>query len=335
MAHCIEEIDTIMATSPCWHNKENLTETIKFPNSGLDWEVGMVPAYARINGEETPTGAFAITTEHEGQGVVLGNAKSRYAPIQNRRIWELKDELLSDIPHEVTCSGSLQGKRKVFISCKFLDSPGFSIMNAGRKEEFLTQFNFLSSHDTDLAFECFDSTTRVVCMNTFNAARSKRFNGAFAVKVRHTLDNEARISAVPRLFEAVVAQREELAQLLRELIEKPISLTEAELLVMGHLFPKGKAKPSKQLRDTTEAIVGAFQHGDGNRGKNRYDLFNGVTQYYTRDQRRNKSILDSFASSEVGLNATHKGRFFDVLTNDDETESTIERGREAMALLTA
>jgi hypothetical protein len=235
---------------------------------------------------------------------------------------------LKDIPHQITCAGSLEDRRKVFISVRLLAKGNAEFTVNG--EKFKANLNFLSSHDGSGSFFIFDSNTRVVCMNTFNMAMSNRLQSELRRHARHTKGNEMKIQAISSEIQGALAGREIFKTECEKLAKIKCSEDEAMAFAVGLLFPEKREKPSNQVMESAQGIAAAFSRGDGNKGSNRYDLFNGVTQWFTRNTSRSDS--DTYSSSFNGVGATRKGQAFDILVDKDAFKATVQKGKAGLVL---
>lgn len=324
----ILEYDRVVATEPTWHRMEHLEKVITFENSGLDWPV-LSGEVKGTHGEVIPGYQEIYSQAEDGQHITLALMKSRYTPIIQKQIWEATEKALQGVAHVITCVGSLENRKKVFISIRLTGKGKESFKVNG--DDFLANLNFLSSHDGSMSFDIFDSATRVVCKNTFNMARSSKCSGAFNSSARHTKNSQLKIDKIAGQINTLLESRKIFIEGCKELFKAPITRDEAYAFAVGWGFPEHREKPSSQVLENARQIVDAFENGDGNHGKNRYDLFNGVTQYFTRSTTRSDS--DAYQSSFVGLGATRKGEAFDILLDPKKLKAAVKNGERGLALV--
>ena len=117
---------------------------------------------------------------------------------------------------------------------------------------------------------------------------------------------------------------------IEQLANTPISDNNAKLFALGYMNSSATRSQNK-----AEQIHKLFRKGQGNKGKNLYDLFNGFTEFYTHGDlsvKRDKKALkkfkqDQWRSSEVGASAKVKNRVFNQLLNTSAVENTIAKGK--------
>lgn len=322
--------DTVVATEPTWHRLETIVECVHFANSGLDWLVTPSPVYGGKPIIQIPNHQLLTAPTKDGSGSVpLAIMKSRYTPIQNHQVWESMEKALKGIGYEVTCVGSLDDRSKVFLSIRLTDKGAGGISVAGDK--YKSNLNFLTSHDGSGSYYIFDSAVRVVCKNTFNMAMAARTSSNIKHSARHTSGNAFKIEGIVRDIQKALEGRKIFKDECEKMAKIRCDEGMAMEFVVGLMFPPSRPKPSPAVMETAYAITDAFKRGDGNNGQTRYDLFNGVTQFYTRCTTRSDS--DSYSSGFIGLGAKRKGEAFDILTDDVRFKKVTAHGRAGMALL--
>jgi len=326
--------DLVVATEPTWHKKEKIQKVITFKNSGLDWEVISRPVFSQPDKEGTPGIQIPgyqemLTHNAEGEHIHLSLMKSRYTPIQNEAIWDAQATALEGIPHVVTCAGSLQDRKLVFISIRMTGKGKDSFFING--DEYKANINALSSHTGESEFVLFDSATRVVCQNTFNMAKTSIGDSTIRQSARHTKNNQVKINNMVAVIQQMLSTRKMFVETCEALVKSKVSHDEAYAWAVGFGFPDHREKPSAAVIANAEGIASAFRTGDGNHGLNRYDLFNGVTQFFTRNTTRSDS--DVYQSSFIGLGAKRKGEAFDNLRIGQTFKNTVRHGEKGLSLL--
>jgi hypothetical protein len=330
----ILQFDEVHATEPTWHKKEKLHKLITFEESGLDWEVLTGKVFSDGNrlqdkGVEIPGYQEIYSHGPGGEHIHLHLAKSRYAPIQPKAVWEAMQKSLEGVACQITCTGSLQNRQIVFISVRLTgkDKDGF-VVNG---DKFKSELNFISSNNGVYEFVIFDSNTRIVCINTFNMAMSALCSSKLKHSARHTRNNQMKIDKISTQINKILESRKVFIGGCETMFKQKVSRDEALAFSVGWQFPGHRDKPSAAVIANSQGIVSAFENGDGNNGRNRYDLFNGVTQFFTRNTTRSDS--DVYQSSFIGLGATRKGEAFDILANDETFRKTVRNGERALALI--
>jgi phage/plasmid-like protein (TIGR03299 family) len=149
-----------------WHGlgvevKEAPTSADAIRLAGLDWDVVQSPV--EVGGREVP-GYRANVRASDGS--VLGITSDKYVPVQNRDAFDFTDALLG-VGARYETAGSLRGGRLVWLLARV---DGRKILG-DEVEQYLT---FATGHDGKTPVRVFDTSTRVVCANTYQLA----LNGA-------------------------------------------------------------------------------------------------------------------------------------------------------------
>jgi len=134
-------------------------EAIKL--AGLDWDVVQSPVV--VNGNEV---AGYLANVRDSDGAVLGITSDKYKPVQNREAFDFTDAMIgAGCKYET--AGSLKGGKLVWLLA----------LTDSRKilgDEIQQYLTFATGHDGKTPVKVFDTSTRVVCANTFQLA----INGA-------------------------------------------------------------------------------------------------------------------------------------------------------------
>ena len=105
----------------------------------------------------------------------------------------------------------------------------------------------------------------------------------------------------------------------------PISRKDAQLFALGFV-----GSDKTRGANIAEDINKRFRKGIANEGKTRYDMWNGITEYYThgtRNKPTESQIEAQYKASELGTGARAKVRALNVLTNENAYLNTIQRGK--------
>lgn len=172
MAHEIMENDEMFSVKVTpWHglgivldNPPTIEEGLKI--SKLDWEVNMLPLYAKTDREiEAP--AQAILREDTQE--ILGVVGPKYEPLQNVDAFSVFEPLVDSGDLSLETAGSLKNGRRVWILGK-INVDGQEI----EKNDLVNPYVLLSnSHDGTMAVRFGFTPVRVVCNNTLTAAERK------------------------------------------------------------------------------------------------------------------------------------------------------------------
>lgn len=271
-------------------------------------------------------------SEETSNGLVpLHIPKNSYRPIPNREVFEAMQTALKDVDATLTCAGTLEAGKKFFLSAKLGSDGGKFVVNG---DEFLAHLNFITSHDGTLAMEAYDSTVRIVCMNTLRWSREAA--GDVKFKVYHCQGSSMAMQNLGPLVNRILTGRAEFRNSMELLAGQQVSLEDAKRLVLGYF---AQATDSEQLAtnsfNATDEILALFRNGAGNKGQTLYDLLNGATDYWTNGDGTGSdtSKATKVYKAQFGVAADHKSAFSNLLLCDaNALKQTIEKGEKAIAL---
>jgi phage/plasmid-like protein (TIGR03299 family) len=325
MSHNIQSSDRVVSLESCWHHLETIVPAITFDNSGLNWQVQSYPVLA--NGAPFP-GWQALVRGDINQPLHI--FKDSYGIIQNSQIWEAMQNALQGIPHQVVTTGSLGDSKRTFISIKLTAESDKYV----RGDAFKSYLTFINSFDGFCTARLYGTDTRVVCQNTLDMSLGNK--GFLDLSVKHTTNAAVRFNDMEKTVQAYLETKESHFANLASLAEKPMSLATAENVVAA--FVKDDPKPGFSVRaqNAGKEIVNLFLGGKGNKGETRYDLLNGVTEYYTHNAC--KVPARSMLSNMFGAYAESKVEMLETLLDDAALNAMANRGaalleRESVSLI--
>lgn len=258
--------------------------------------------------------------------VPLNIPKNSYQKIENRQVWEAMKKAIADIDGKVSCIGTLEAGKKFFISVDIGDGE-FSI----NKDKFKANLCFITSHDGTLAIEAYDSTVRIVCMNTLRWSRDAA--GEVGFKVYHSANASLAMASLGDLVNAILKGRADFRNTMEYLASVSISETNAANLVAGYFVNTTNTDElSTRSRNATEEIMRLFKSGQGNHGKNLYDLLNGATEYWTNGDGVGKRVGNSAQrvyKANFAKAADHKNAFANLLMNEQARKEAIAAGKNS------
>lgn len=327
MAHQIEALDIVLSDqSPEWHGLAEVHGTIG------DEQVQRL-LFDIVEGTPSVTCPDGSVISVEGYKMLLADVRHRtdkpneigngyvplhvpkdsYQVISNREVWEMISKAFADTGAKITTAGTLNNLKTFMVSVD-IGNPEFKAKNG---DVFLNVMSFLTSHNGVFALTAFDTSTRMVCMNTVQLAI--RNSGDFGVKLYHTKNVQTQMDFLPEYLSAVMANRRALCNSLNLLQDTPVTKTEITSVVAGYLSGENDVLSTKSY-NRTEQISHLASNGIGNSGRTRYDLLNGMTEYFTHgDGAGGKSAdkMKRFCASRFGSAAQHKQEFLDLLVSDE------------------
>lgn len=296
-------------------------DQLTFSTSGLDWRVEKNPLVSLMEGKYPLPIKTHMAVHRTDTNQPIGIVGSNYEPIQNGQMWEATQRSLDGVPFEIVGAGYLNGGSRTFLQVR-VTGEDFRVNG----DEFANLLTFYTSHDGSSAFECFDTSVRIVCQNTLQAARRSK-GGAFKLKVRHTRNADIYFESMMSHLERIFEIRKETAESLRSLAARPMSRT--QMIEWATSFYSRQNKLTGQAVSKASETVDLAFNGMGNNGATAYDLLNGVTELLTHGPRDTaRSSEDIFRSSEFGAAASSKIEAFDRLRDVSVVSFDINRGRQ-------
>jgi hypothetical protein len=342
MSHGIQQPhDIVLSTEGTeWHKLAEQVATIgDMEVEKLLFPIIESPCFIEVDGQRTALPEHKVLcADHRGirpdlkesdRIVPLHIPKSSYNVIDNRQVWDSMKKSLREIDAKITSVGTLEGGRKFFISTSIGDSE--QVIN---RDRFKFHLNFITSHDGTVAMNTYDSSIRIVCMNTFKWSQNAA--GEVGFKVYHTKNADLALDGLPDLVNSILKGRVGLKEVMEKLAETSVSKNDALKIAAGYFATTtGDAKLSTRSMNAAEEIVRLFDRGVGNYGQSLYDLANGATEYWTSGDGTGKAgatIAQRTYRSEMGAAADHKCAFIAMLSSKADLEQVMERGVEALTL---
>jgi hypothetical protein len=342
MSHKIEQPwDKVLSVEGTeWHglaeHKEQIGDEEVNP---LLFPIISSPAFVQVDGVQVRLDDYKVlVADHREvrpdlqpnqQLVPLHVPKDGYRVISNREVWDLMSKALRDLDCKVTSVCTLERGKKFSISCDIGGSE--KVIN---KDNFKSFLNFVTSHDGTMNMEAFDSTIRVVCMNTFQWSRQEASD---KLKVRHTKNADLALDGLADVLEVVLQGRIKLQSVMEYLNDHKCDSNTALAMAAGYFCTvTNSVKLSTRSMNAASEIADLFSNGLGNKGRSLYDLANGATEYWTHGNGTGKvgkaTLVSRVYRSQFGQAADHKVRFIDSLANEDTRASMLELGKDAVAL---
>lgn len=346
MADEIEEFDlTYSVLSPEWHGKaivvpeinSDVVRPILFPMvSGVPSvtveETGDV---IRVDGYKTILADLRHREdlpECDRRFVPIHTPRESYRIITNEEVWDCMQAAIAALEGtgvKVTTAGTLQNLRKFYISVDL----GDGTRKTKKGDKIASILNFRSAHDGSMMLEAGDSHTRIVCMNTFRWSRA--YQGAICVRVPHTKNAAIQIENLAAYLAMILSGREKMLEAMSYLETlKMASPTDAAFVAAAYFNgPDAPADSelSTQAFNRASAIRDLAVSGKGNKGKTRYDLFNGFTEFFTHhDGAGGKKATKAkrWSVSNFGQAAEHKEAFLDLIMDEAKFNEALATGEK-------
>lgn len=314
--------------------------------AGLDFSVDKVQLYAFLpvgQGDEQRAvpveDIFGIVVERQGEKPRLlpkTSVGGVFTPMQNDRLLRPCARLVDTGKARWETAGSLKEGRLVWAMLK-LPEIAVAIRRGkdGRSDRHETYLNAAQGHDGTRSIEVYTTDVRCVCWNTLTWGRRE------GLRIPHTASSAQAMAAAYEEIEKAIDSRKNVAEVLQELADAPFARSDMEVFAAQLLT--GKDDPEEavaafeeeladeehkqraaNLRQRREALLGLFEHGPGNLGRDRYDGFNAVTDFVDHPEKwlksqkaRNaewKQLARRFESGQFGTGARLKKRALRLLT---------------------
>lgn len=339
MGHGITENDVMYSTEGfSWHRLDRLAKEItKESVSPIFNKIIEGKLQIEVDGEMVEMEDYkALIADLRGLGmqenmVPLHVPKAGYKVINNEEIFDAAVEAIKDVDAKITSIMTLENRKKFALSVNL----GDDVMKVNG-DEIHAHLNFVSSHDGTMNLKAYDSTIRVVCMNTLRW--SLEAAGEVGFTIRHTKNAEIALENLPELVNAILTGRIQFKEVMEYLATCKVDSNEALAMAAGYFcLESGSPKLSTRSLNTANAIADLFANGKGNNGKNLYDLANGATEYWTSGDGvgRKASDISKAYKSEFGMAADHKSRFVEMLADESRRNTARDMGKEALAEIAA
>lgn len=229
---------------------------------------------------------------------------SNYGIVQPNRFVSMIVESLKGVNFLIDSVMSFSNRCKQVVSIKLEDET----VEVKKGDQIQANLIFLNSYDGGWQTSVFDKITRLWCLNELNHLRhSKGLN----LTAKHTVNVCDKLYGIEQAVATLAIARKGAIETLIQSMDYSLSLTQANNLIAGFL-----GSVSTNAENTRESIVSLFGRGIENKGESLYDLFNGVTEYYTHHSVGEK-VKDREAkmliSSNFGSGGKKKSDFFNSL----------------------
>jgi len=307
MAHMVETM--AYAGQLPWHGlgtrvSENISVDDMLKESGLDWEVQKVPAYAELNGQKIASGHDMLirTSDNTALDMVSGN----WNPVQNAEAFDFFREFVEAGDMEMHTAGSLQDGKRVWCLAKIKDS--FTINGNDKIDSYMLLTNpHMYGRAVDIRF----TPIRVVCNNTLTLSLGQKSDYQVSMSHKKAFDAEEAKSLLG-IAKEKLNQYEEMATFLSAKRWTDETLKRYLSVVFPNTNPNAKMKTfdikdfdqyaSKNAKRALE-VMPSQPGAEMGRGSF-WQAYNAVT--YLTDHELGRSADSRLASAWYGLNKVKK-----------------------------
>ena len=307
MAHMVETM--AYAGQLPWHGlgtrvSEDISVDDMLKESGLDWEVQKVPAYAELNGQKIASGHDMLirTSDNTALDMVSGN----WNPVQNAEAFDFFREFVEAGDMEMHTAGSLQDGKRVWCLAKVKDS--FTINGNDQVDSYLLLTNpHMYGRAVDIRF----TPIRVVCNNTLTLSLGQKSDYQVSMSHKKAFDAE-EAKQLLGIAKEKMSQYEQMATFLSEKRWTDETLKRYLSVVFPNTNPNAKTKSfdikdfdqyaSKNAKRALE-VMPSQPGAEMGRGSF-WQAYNAVT--YLTDHELGRSQDSRLASAWYGLNKVKK-----------------------------
>jgi len=326
----LENRDVQAGIEMAWHGSTNVVEVVT-REIAFPFEIERCPlpplegwSYFRCDDDDKPAGVPVRDT---------------YVALTNARFWEIVHNAVGGSGAIVESAGTLFDRCRRFITVKLgTDVDDFKVGD----RVFKNRFSLLDSIDGTTNFYGVNSSTCVVCANTFSVVMGDS-SGEFRFKLRHSKNILPKIENMEKAIDAFVGVTAQFQQALNIANEIPVETSDARALFAGWAA-SAESGISKRTYNTVGRLTGLFNGGAGNNGETLLDAFSAVTDYYSHESSGGEDQpgfrTKQYLSSEFGSAAKKKQDFFRTLfkvSNDapefdrENFRATVENGKRVLA----
>lgn len=309
MAANINLRDIQTGTEMAWHGLTKVVPVVKFEDAFpyelekrrlLD-EDGVTP----IEGEYY----FRSTDDGLKVGKTLPDT---YVTVSNARFWEIVQNAVGGSGAVIESAGTVFDRCRRFVTVRLgTDLDQFKVGD----RVFKNRFSILDSVDQSTNLYGVNSSTCVVCSNTFAMAMADR-SGEFRFKLRHSKNLLPKIENMEKAIDSFIGVTAQFQKALVVANEIPVSVPDARALFAGWAATEASGI-SARTYNTVGRLTDLFVSGAGNRGETLLDAFSAVTDFYSHESSGGTDQpgfrMKQTVSSEYGSASRKKQEFFGAL----------------------
>jgi phage/plasmid-like protein (TIGR03299 family) len=164
-----------------WHSlgtrvPDDLTPEQMLDAAGLNWNVNLIPAYAKVAGKNVSVGRSALVRSTDNK--ILDVVSDDWKPMQNSDAFDFFTDFIAAGDMSMHTAGSLKGGQIVWALAKVND--GFELFGGDNVESYLL---FTNPHTYGKSIDVRFTPIRVVCNNTLTLSLNTQSDNM--VKVSH------------------------------------------------------------------------------------------------------------------------------------------------------
>lgn len=329
--------DVQVGLEMAWHGGTKVVSDVKFEDA-FPFEIERLPLYIANDTPLEGWAYFRCSDDGQPAGVPIPDS---YSAITNERFWEVVNNAVGGSGAVIESAGTLFNRCRRFITVKLnTESDDFQV----GERTFKNRFSLLDSIDQSTNFYGVNSSTCVVCSNTFAMVMGDK-SGEFRFKLRHSKNLLPKIENMEKAIDSFVGVTAQFKSALEVANSIPVKIEDARSLFAGWAVTDTGGISSRTY-NTVGRLTDLFKGGAGNRGETLLDAFSAVTDYYSHESSGGEDQpgfrMKQTLSSEFGSASRKKQDFFSNLFiapkradkptfNRDNFNSLVDRGRSILA----
>lgn len=308
MAAHIENRDVQAGIEQAWHGMTKVVTEVKFDDA-FPFEIERLPL---LVANDTPLDGWSyFRCSDDGKPAGVPVAES-YSALTNARFWEIVQNAVGGSGAIIESAGTIFDRCRRFVTVKLnTDVDDFKV----GERIFKNRFSLLDSIDGSTNFYGVNSSTCVVCANTFAVVMGDS-SGEFRFKLRHSKNLLPKIENMEKAIDSFVGVTAQFQKALVVANEIPVSVPDARALFAGWAATETSGI-SARTYNTVGRLTDLFVSGAGNRGETLLDAFSAVTDFYSHESSGGTDQpgfrMKQTISSEFGSASRKKQDFFATL----------------------
>lgn len=332
MAHQIEVRDIQAGIEQAWHGLTKVVPIVTFDDA-FPFEIERLPLLVANDTPLEGWSFFRCSDDGKAAGVPVFES---YNALSNARFWEIVQNAVGGTGATIESAGTIYDRCRRFVTVKLgTDLDTFKVGD----REFNNRFSLLDSIDGSTNFYGVNSSTCVVCANTFAVVMGDA-SGEFRFKIRHSKNLLPKIENMEKAIDQFVGVTAQFQKALTIANEVPVTPVDARALFAGWSATDTNGMSSRSFNTVTR-LSELFQRGKGNNGETLLDAFSAVTDYYSHESSGGADQpgfrMKQTISSEFGSGSRKKQDFFsnlfitkgkeDPIFSRDAFNSLVSKGR--------
>ena len=334
----LENRDVQAGLEMAWHGMTKIVPVINFADA-FPYDIDRKPLFTD-EGEELQGWSYFRCTD-DGQPVGKPVPET-YTAVTNQRFWEIVQNAVGGTGAVIESAGTVFDRCRRFVTVKLqTDLDTFKVGD----RVFKNRFSLLDSIDQSTNLYGVNSSTCVVCSNTFAMAMGDR-SGEFRFKLRHSKNLVPKIENMEKAIDQFIGVTAQFQQAMKIANEIPVKLDQARPLFAGWIAEETNGLSTRSF-NTVGRLTELFTRGAGNRGETLLDAFSAVTDFYSHESSGGQDQpgfrMKQTVSSDFGAASKRKQDFFgqifevdkQVTFNRDRFENLVTNGRNLISAMEA